>query len=47
VRQLHAPDTWFGITHAADRERSEAILRERVGAGVYPERIADALMRLG
>lgn len=46
VRVLHAPDNWFGITHAADRDRSEAILRERVAAGVYPKRIADALARL-
>lgn len=46
VRVLQAPDTWFGITHAADRDRSEAILRERVGAGVYPTRLADALARL-
>lgn len=47
VRVLPAPDTWFGITHAADRGRSEAILRERVAAGVYPERLADSLLRLG
>lgn len=47
VRILHAPDTWFGITHAADRARSEAILRERVASGAYPERLADALLRLG
>jgi len=46
VRLLYAPDTWFGITHAADRARSAAILRERVAAGVYPERLADALLRL-
>lgn len=47
VQVLRAPDTWFGITHAADRARSQAILRERVGAGVYPGRLADALARLG
>ena len=46
VRLLNAPDTWFGITHAADRARSEGILRERVASGVYPERLADALLRL-
>lgn len=46
VRVLHAPDNWFGITHAADRSRSEAILLERVAAGVYPRRLADALARL-
>lgn len=47
VQVLRAPDTWFGITHAADRDRSQAILRERVASGVYPGRIADALARLG
>lgn len=47
VLVLDAPDTWFGVTHAADRARSQAILRERVASGVYPERLADALMRLG
>lgn len=47
VSVLHAPDSWFGITHAADRDRSEAILRERVASGAYPRRLADALARLG
>jgi hypothetical protein len=47
VKVLQAPDTWFGITHAADRDRSAAILRERVAAGAYPPRLADALARLG
>jgi len=47
VRVLHAPDTWFGITHAADRDRSAAILRERVASGTYPGRLADAFARLG
>jgi len=47
VRVLPAPDTWFGVTHAADRERSTAILRGRVAAGAYPERLADALLRRG
>lgn len=46
VKVLQAPDSWFGITHAADRARSEAILRERVASGVYPRRLADALARL-
>ncbi len=47
VRVLRAPDTWFGVTHAADRARSQAILRERGASGVYPARLADALVRLG
>ncbi len=45
VRVLQAPGTWFGVTHASDRARSEAILRERVASGVYPNRLADALLR--
>lgn len=47
VRVLPAPDTWFGVTHAADRERSTAILRGRVASGAYPTRLADTLARLG
>jgi len=46
VRVLHAPDSWSGVTHAADRDRSEAILLERVASGAYPDRLADALPRL-
>jgi hypothetical protein len=46
VRVIQAPDRWFGITHAADRHRSEAILRERVASGAYPRRLADAIARL-
>lgn len=46
VKVLPAPDTWFGITHAADRTRSEAILRERVASGAYPGRLAEALVQL-
>ncbi|MDH3270744.1 MAG: nucleotidyltransferase [Gemmatimonadota bacterium] len=47
VKVLAAPDSWFGITHAADRDRSTAILRERVAAGAYPARLADAMARIG
>lgn len=47
VTVLPAPDEWFGVTHAADRDRSQAILRERVAAGAYPARLADALARMG
>ncbi len=47
VKVLAAPDTWFGVTHAADRDRSRAILRERVAAGAYPGGLADALARMG
>ena len=47
VTVLHAPDQWFGITHAADRDRSQAILRERVASGAYPARLAEAFARRG
>ena len=46
VHVLHAPASWFGITHAADRARSQAILLERVAAGVYPNLLAEGLPRL-
>jgi hypothetical protein len=46
VRVRQAPDSWFGVTHAADRARSEAILQERIASGVYPLRLADTLARL-
>lgn len=46
VSVLHAPDSWFGITHAADRARSQAILLERVASGAYPRRLGEALLRL-
>lgn len=46
VQVLHAPDSWFGITHADDRARSQAILLERVGSGAYPKRLAEGLLRL-
>ena len=39
--------SWFGVTHAADRARSAAILSERVASGAYPTRLADALIRMG
>lgn len=47
VKVLSAPDNWFGVTHAADRDRSQVSLRERVAAGVYPTHLADALARMG
>ena len=46
VKVLGAPDNWFGVTHAADRDRSQVILRERVASGAYPERLADTLARM-
>lgn len=46
VKVLGAPDDWFGVTHAADRDRSQAILRERVASGAYPNPLSDAFARL-
>ena len=46
VRVLQAPDTWVGVTHAVDRDRAEALLKERVASGAYPRRLGDALKTL-
>jgi hypothetical protein len=43
VRALHARDPWFGLTHADDEGWTRALLLERIEAGVYPRRLADAL----
>jgi hypothetical protein len=45
VRVLHARDPWLGLTHAEDREPMRALLLERIGKKIYPERLADALSR--
>jgi hypothetical protein len=47
VRVLHAQDPWIGLTHAEDQEPTRALLRERVAAGVYPDRLAEGLARPG
>jgi len=47
VKVLQAPDDWCGVTHADDRDRSQAVLRERVASGTYPRGFADALARIG
>jgi len=39
VRVLPTRDRWCGITNPADRARVEAFIRERVAAGVYPEKL--------
>jgi hypothetical protein len=33
---------WFGVTHAADREEAERILRARIAGGAYPDNLAAA-----
>jgi NDP-sugar pyrophosphorylase family protein len=40
VKVLETAARWFGMTHAADRERVAAALRDLVQHGVYPERLA-------
>ena len=47
VRVRRTSDTWLGITHAKDLSASQAVLAERLAAGVYPADLADALARLG
>jgi NDP-sugar pyrophosphorylase family protein len=46
VHVLHAPDPWFGITHAADHDRTQAALRARIESGVYPDRLSRAFAGL-
>ena len=41
VHVLHAPDTWFGVTHAEDGDRARESLQRRVDEGAYPARLAD------
>ncbi len=43
IQVLHSPDAWFGVTHAKDQIRSQALLLERVASGVYPESLGEAL----
>jgi hypothetical protein len=43
VHVLHSQEAWFGLTHAEDHAPSRIQLRERIAAGVYPERLADGL----
>jgi hypothetical protein len=41
VKVLTSTDSWFGVTHRADKERAEAAVRDMIAAGVYPERLWD------
>jgi hypothetical protein len=47
VRALRALDPWFGLTHADDEGWTRSMLEERIAAGVYPERLSDALAARG
>jgi hypothetical protein len=44
VQVLDSEDSWLGITYAEDRDRFQRVLRERIAAGVYPDRLADGLL---
>ena len=46
VYVLHAPDTWFGVTHAEDRDQAVEILRQRVEEGAYPASLREAFSAL-
>ena len=39
VKVLRTNDPWFGVTHRADRSVAMSCIRERIEAGVYPERL--------
>ncbi len=41
VRVLPTDEHWFGITYREDRPTAERAVRERIAAGVYPERLWD------
>ena len=38
---LHAPDEWFGVTHAEDGDRARRTLQSRVDEGAYPKSLAE------
>ena len=46
VQVYAAPDPWFGMTHPADHERTGRALRERISAGIYPERLREGFSEL-
>ena len=47
VYVLHAPDAWFGVTHAEDRDSAVETLRQRVDEGVYPASLAQGFSTMG
>jgi hypothetical protein len=47
VRALRARDPWFGLTHADDQGWTQAMLLERIEAGVYPRDLARGLSAAG
>lgn len=46
VHVYHAPDPWFGMTHTADHERTQAALRSRIAAGTYPQELRRGFLDL-
>ena len=47
VYVLHAPDSWFGVTHAEDRDGALETLRQRVDEGAYPASLAQGFAAMG
>jgi len=47
VYVLHAPDSWFGVTHAEDRDHALESLRQRVAEGAYPASLAQGFAAMG
>ena len=46
VYVLHAPDSWFGVTHAEDRSLALETLRRRVEEGAYPASLAQGFAEM-
>ena len=41
LKVLSSPDTWFGVTYAADKPKVVAALRELTESGKYPDGLWD------
>lgn len=39
VKVLHSPDKWYGVTYKEDKPVVVAAINEKIGAGVYPEKL--------
>ncbi|MCB1272162.1 MAG: NTP transferase domain-containing protein [Microthrixaceae bacterium] len=42
VQVLHAPELWFGMTHATDHDRTKVEILSRIENGAYPDDLAAA-----
>ncbi len=43
---LHAEDTWFGVTHASDKDQAQTMLLKKIDQGVYHRPLADGFAPL-